>query len=64
MIVITKNLLENKDVADWVLFKLDGGIEHILIDEAQDTSPNQWAIIRAITQEFFAGLGQHQSDID
>lgn len=57
LIIITRNLLENKDVADWVLFKLDGGIEHILIDEAQDTSPNQWAIIRALTQEFFAGDG-------
>lgn len=61
LIVITRNLLENKDVADWVLFKLDGGIEHILIDEAQDTSPNQWAIIRAITQEFFAGNGSREN---
>lgn len=60
LIVITRNLLENKDVADWVLFKLDGGIDHILIDEAQDTSPNQWAIIRALTQEFFAGNGSYE----
>ena len=64
LIIITKNLLENKDVTDWVLFKLDGGIEHILIDEAQDTSPNQWAIIRAITQEFFAGVGQYDNEIN
>lgn len=59
LIAITRQLLENRDVADWVLFKLDGGIDHILIDEAQDTSPNQWAIIRALTQEFFAGNGQY-----
>lgn len=64
LIVITRRLLENREVADWVLFKLDGGIEHILIDEAQDTSPNQWAIIRALTQEFFAGFGQHQEDLE
>lgn len=57
LIVVTRNLLENKTVADWVLFKLDGGIDNVLIDEAQDTSPNQWAIIRSITEEFFAGEG-------
>lgn len=60
LIVITRRLLEDKSVADWVLFKLDGGIDHILIDEAQDTSPSQWAIVRALTQEFFAGLGSYQ----
>ena len=43
--------------AAWVLYKLDGGIEHILIDEAQDTSPDQWAIVRALSDEFFTGLG-------
>lgn len=61
LIVTARRLLENKTVADWVLFKLDGGIDHILIDEAQDTSPNQWAIVRALSQEFFAGLGSYSS---
>lgn len=61
LIIKTRNLLEHKEATDWVLFKLDGGIEHILIDEAQDTSPNQWAIIKALTQEFFAGIGANQS---
>lgn len=45
------------DDAPWVLFRLDGGLDHLLIDEAQDTSPAQWAIARALTQDFFAGLG-------
>ena len=63
LIVITRRLLENRSVADWVLFKLDGGIDHILIDEAQDTSPAQWAIVRALTQEFFAGLGSYQEKL-
>ena len=62
LIIITKQLLENSSVADWVLFKLDGGIDHILIDEAQDTSPNQWAIVKAITQEFFSGNGRQESN--
>ena len=44
--------------APWVLFKLDGGIDHILVDEAQDTSEPQWRILRALADEFFAGHGR------
>jgi ATP-dependent helicase/nuclease subunit A len=54
LIVKTLELLEKKRAAPWVLFKLDDGLDHILIDEAQDTSPEQWAIIRALTEEFFS----------
>ncbi|MFM7345105.1 MAG: UvrD-helicase domain-containing protein, partial [Tagaea sp.] len=43
--------------ADWVLYKLDGGIEHVLVDEAQDTAPAQWRVVRALTEEFDAGKG-------
>jgi ATP-dependent helicase/nuclease subunit A len=43
--------------AAWILYKLDGGIDHILVDEAQDTSPKQWKVITALAAEFFAGLG-------
>ena len=57
LIVQTRRLLESPQVAEWVLYKLDGGIDNVLIDEAQDTSPDQWAIIRAITDEFFYGEG-------
>ena len=42
----------------WVHFKLDGGIDHILVDEAQDTSPRQWAVIEALAGDFFAGEGR------
>jgi ATP-dependent helicase/nuclease subunit A len=52
----TLALLDRTD-ARWVLFKLDSGIDHILIDEAQDTSPPQWKILEALTEEFFAGAG-------
>jgi len=50
-------LLRRPGVAPWVLFKLDGGLDHILIDEAQDTNPEQWAIVAALAEEFFAGEG-------
>ncbi len=52
-----EGLLTRQADAAWVLYKLDGGIEHILLDEAQDTAPEQWAILRALTEEFFAGAG-------
>jgi ATP-dependent helicase/nuclease subunit A len=49
--------LLNRDMAAWVMYKLDGGIDHMLIDEAQDTNPEQWRIAERLTQEFFAGEG-------
>ena len=58
LIVETRNLLQRRGAAQWVLYKLDGGIDHLLIDEAQDTSPQQWEIVKALTEEFFAGTGR------
>ena len=46
----------------WVLFKLDGGIDHVLVDEAQDTAPEQWAIVDALTDEFFSGAGRREAE--
>ncbi|WP_138380876.1 double-strand break repair helicase AddA [Luteithermobacter gelatinilyticus] len=57
LILTVTRLLGRADVADWVLFKLDGGIDHILIDEAQDTNPEQWQVIRTLANEFFVGEG-------
>ncbi|MFV0408478.1 MAG: double-strand break repair helicase AddA [Paracoccus sp. (in: a-proteobacteria)] len=48
-------LLSDAAMAQWVLFRLDGGIDHILVDEAQDTSPEQWRVIERLTAEFTAG---------
>jgi ATP-dependent helicase/nuclease subunit A len=47
--------LFKRSSAAWVLYKLDLGIDHVLIDEAQDTSPKQWSIVRTIVSEFTPG---------
>ncbi len=52
--------LLTRSSARWVLYKLDAGIDHILVDEAQDTSAAQWEILRMIAEDFFAGEGQSQ----
>lgn len=62
LIAKTADLLTEQDMAAWVLYKLDGGIDHILIDEAQDTNPEQWRVIEALSQEFFAGEGAKEQD--
>ena len=53
-------LLSSSEAVEWVLYKLDGGLDHILVDEAQDTSPVQWDVIRALAEEFFSGSGARE----
>jgi ATP-dependent helicase/nuclease subunit A len=57
LILMTADLLDKPNVAPWILFKLDGGVDHILIDEAQDTSPQQWSVVAKLAEEFFTGEG-------
>jgi ATP-dependent helicase/nuclease subunit A len=57
LITYAKALLTDPLVAQWVLFRLDGGIDHILVDEAQDTSPDQWRVIELLADEFTSGRG-------
>ena len=57
LIIKTSNLLSRADAAAWVLYKIDGGVDHILVDEAQDANPQQWTIIERLAEEFFAGAG-------
>ncbi|WP_413207075.1 double-strand break repair helicase AddA [Rhodospirillum sp. A1_3_36] len=62
LILAARRLLEGGTAAAWVLYKLDGGIDHLLIDEAQDTSPDQWAIAKALAGEFFSDAAQWPQD--
>lgn len=57
LIFYAKNLLTKSELKDWVLYKLDGGIEHILLDEAQDTNSSQWQVIDAIIDDFYSREG-------
>src|SRR6185437_12765208 len=56
----TSSLLVDPGAA-WVLYKLDGGRDHLLLDEVQDTSPAQWRIAHALIAEFFAGEGAREA---
>lgn len=60
LIARTAQLLNSHEAAQWVLYKLDKGLTHILVDEAQDTSPAQWTIIKALAGEFFTALHDEQ----
>ncbi len=62
LILRARALLNDPAVAEWVLYRLDGGIDHILVDEAQDTSPQQWQVIERLAQEFTSGSGA-RSDV-
>jgi ATP-dependent helicase/nuclease subunit A len=61
LILAAQRLLEDPGSA-WVLFKLDGGIDHLLLDEAQDSNRAQWGIAGKLTEEFFAGAGRERSN--
>lgn len=54
-------LLRQSDMAQWVLYRLDGGIDHILVDEAQDTSPLQWDIVKALAEEIYAAQSETET---
>jgi ATP-dependent helicase/nuclease subunit A len=60
LIVKSVALLRDRQSAAWVLYKLDRGIDHILVDEAQDTSREQWQVVAALAEEFFTGSGQRE----
>ena len=51
---LVRDLLSRREASEWVLYKLDGGVDHVLIDEAQDTGPDQWDIIDRLSAEFTA----------
>jgi ATP-dependent helicase/nuclease subunit A len=56
----SRALLTDGDAADWVRYKLDQRIDHLLIDESQDTSPDQWRIVEALIDDFWSGEGARE----
>ena len=62
LIARATQLVTDPSVASWVLYKLDGGIDHVLVDEAQDTGPGQWRVIELLTAEFTSGVSAHTGD--
>ncbi len=54
--------LVTRSSAAWIMHKLDYGLDHLLIDEAQDTSAVQWRILVALTAEFFSGAGARNKE--
>lgn len=60
----TAGLMAPVGAAAWVHYKLDGGVEHILVDEAQDTSPGQWKVVEALAEEFFSGASAFEEGSD
>lgn len=59
LILRTEALFKNA-AADWVMYKLDKGVDHVLIDEAQDTSPAQWDIIEALLKDWLSGASARE----
>ncbi len=57
LIARAATLLSDSAAADWVRFRLDGRIDHILVDESQDTSLSQWRVIQRLSEEFGTGEG-------
>lgn len=60
--LITKfeHLLTHKTSSDWVRYKLDAGMTHVLVDESQDTNPGQWRVIKLLVDDFFSGESSAQ----
>ena len=54
-IALVKDLLNSSGGLEWVRYKLDCSIDHVFLDEAQDTSHDQWQILNALCADFFAG---------
>ena len=55
LVARTASLFGDPEQGAWVRYKLDAGITHILVDESQDTNPEQWKVVDALAEEFFAG---------
>ncbi|MFN2474689.1 MAG: double-strand break repair helicase AddA [Sphingomicrobium sp.] len=60
LIAWTRRLFASEGMGAWVRYKLDRQTDHILVDESQDTNADQWTIVKALMDEFFAGSGARE----
>jgi ATP-dependent helicase/nuclease subunit A len=51
----TCRLLQRDGAPDWVRYRMDRRVDHLLIDEFQDTSPTQWRMLLPLLEEMAAG---------
>ncbi|MGN6059167.1 MAG: double-strand break repair helicase AddA, partial [Sphingomicrobium sp.] len=56
----TRQLLRQPGMGEWVRYKLDRQVDHVLVDEAQDTNAAQWEIIEQLVEEFFSGSSESE----
>src|SRR5947209_5610776 len=57
----TRALLAQPGMGEWVRYKLDRQVDHVLVDEAQDTNAAQWEIIERLVEEFFSGSSEAET---
>lgn len=63
LIIKASDLLANSEFSEWIKYKLDGGIDHILVDESQDTNETQWALVESICENFLSGENENEKTI-
>lgn len=61
LILYTRKLFSDRSNMGWVLSQMDLSLSHILVDEAQDTAPAQWDILRMLSGDFFADGDTHDT---
>jgi len=56
-------LLNQSELAHWIQYKLDQRIDHLLVDEFQDTNPTQWRLLLPLLEELSAGLPERPRSV-
>ncbi|OGI62218.1 MAG: hypothetical protein A2W18_10930 [Candidatus Muproteobacteria bacterium RBG_16_60_9] len=56
-------MLNQSQHAEWVQYKLDQRIDHLLVDEFQDTNPTQWRLLLPLLQEMAAGSSERERSV-